>query len=173
MSGPVAIICGSGSLPLEAAREIRQRGGDVFLVGLVGSAGREIEAFPHLWVRLGELGKLFSALKTRQIQQVAFLGAVMRPDLGDLIPDWGAIVRAGEIAKLFRGGDDALMRGLVKLFEGEGFDDGGPERLRAGSIRSAGADRRAGAGRRGAGRHRFRGATVDRHVSVRHRAGRR
>jgi DUF1009 family protein len=123
---PLCLVCGAGGLPLEAAREACANGRDVFLVGLVGSAGREIEAFPHLWVRLGEVGKLFSALKSRGVADVGFLGAVARPDLADLLPDWGAIVRAGEIAKLFRGGDDALLRGVARLFESEGFRIVGP-----------------------------------------------
>ena len=126
MTRPLAIVCGSGTLPLEAAREAASRGRDPFLVGLVGSAGREIEAYPHLWVRLGEIGKLLGAVRARGVQEMAFLGAVTRPELGDLLPDWGAVVRAGEIAKLFRGGDDALLRGVAQLFEGEGFRIVGP-----------------------------------------------
>jgi DUF1009 family protein len=126
LSRPLAIVCGSGTLPVEAAREAASRGRDPFLVGLVGSAGKEIEAFPHLWVRLGEVGKLLAAVRARGVQEMAFLGAVTRPELGDLLPDWGAVVRAGEIAKLFRGGDDALLRGVAQLFEGEGFRIVGP-----------------------------------------------
>jgi UDP-2,3-diacylglucosamine hydrolase len=126
VKAPFCLVCGAGKLPLEAAREARAAGREPFLVGLVGSAEREIEAFPHLWVRLGEVGKLFSALKTRGVAEVGFLGAVTRPDLADLLPDWGAIVRAGEIAKLFRGGDDALLRGVAGLFESEGFRVVGP-----------------------------------------------
>lgn len=126
MSRPFAIVCGSGTLPLEAAREASLCGRDPFLVGLVGSAGKEIEAFPHLWVRLGEVGKLLAAVRARGIEEMAFLGAVTRPELGDLLPDWGAVVRAGDIARLFRGGDDALLRGVAQLFEGEGFRIVGP-----------------------------------------------
>ena len=134
MSAPLAIVCGSGGLPLEAAREVRNSGREAFLVGLVGSAPREIEAYPHLWVRLGEVGKLIAALRARNVQEMAFLGAVARPDLADLLPDWGAIVRAGEIAKLFRGGDDMLLRGVAQLFEGEGFRILGPREYAPGLL---------------------------------------
>lgn len=134
MTAPLAIVCGSGGLPLEAAREVRNSGREAFLVGLVGSAPREIEAYPHLWVRLGEVGKLISALRSRKVKEMAFLGAVMRPELGDLLPDWGAIVRAGEIAKLFRGGDDMLLRGVARLFEGEGFRILGPREFAPGLL---------------------------------------
>jgi hypothetical protein len=126
LSRPLAIVCGAGGLPLEAAQEARNNGREPFLVGLSGSAGRQIESYPHLWVRLGEVGKLFSALHARNVEDVAFLGAVARPEFGDLMPDWGAIQRAGEIAKLFRGGDDTLSRGVARLFEAEGFRIVGP-----------------------------------------------
>ena len=42
----------------EAARTAKANGRDVFLVGLVGSASPEIERFDHIWVKIGELGKL-------------------------------------------------------------------------------------------------------------------
>ena len=34
-----------------------------FLVGIVGAADPAIEAFAHVWVRIGEVGKLFSTLR--------------------------------------------------------------------------------------------------------------
>jgi UDP-2,3-diacylglucosamine hydrolase len=126
MSAGFCLVCGAGDLPLEAAREAAAAGRAPFLVGLVGSAERGVEAYPHIWVRLGEVGKLLSALKTRGIAEVGFLGAVARPELADIVPDWGAILRAGEIAKLFRGGDDALLRGVARLFESEGLRVVGP-----------------------------------------------
>ena len=49
MSGaaPLAILCGGGALPLEAAREAAAAGRAPFLIGLVGSASPEIAAFPQ------------------------------------------------------------------------------------------------------------------------------
>ena len=171
MTRPLAIVCGSGTLPLEAAREASLHGRDPFLVGLVGSAGKEIEAFPHLWVRLGEVGKLLAAVRARGVEEMAFLGAVTRPELGDLLPDWGAVVRAGEIAKLFRGGDDALLRGVAQLFEGEGFRIVGPRDFAPGLLAPKGEIVGPRARRGGARRHRFRRPAAWRHVAVRHRAG--
>jgi len=61
---------------LEAARLARLNGREVFLIGIAGSASPEIEAFPHIWLRLGELGKFFAALAERGVEDVAILGAV-------------------------------------------------------------------------------------------------
>jgi len=118
---PLAILCGGGSLALEAARLARESGREVFLIGIVGWASAEIEAFPHIWVRLGEVGKLFAALRERSIADMAIIGSVRRPELSDLWLDWGVIKRAREIARLFRGGDDGLLNGVARLLEREGL----------------------------------------------------
>ncbi len=124
---PLAILCGGGGVALEAARLAQARGREVFLVGLVGSASGEIEALPHIWVRLGELGKLFGALREREIEDMAILGAVRRPEFADVKLDWGAVKRAAEIARIFRGGDNSLLAGVARIFESEGLKIVGPK----------------------------------------------
>ena len=68
-------------------------------------------------MRLGELGKLFAALRERAIADMAIIGSVRRPEFSDLRLDWGAIKRAREIARLLRGGDDGLLHGVARLLE--------------------------------------------------------
>ncbi len=92
---PLGIVCGRGLLPAEAAEIARARGRQVFLVGLAGSAGPEIEAFDHVWVKLGELGKMLKALQSRGVEDCAMLGAVARPEFSDIRLDWGAISSLG------------------------------------------------------------------------------
>lgn len=117
----LAILCGAGSFPLEVAADARKAGRDPFLVGLVGSSDAAIESYPHVWVRIGEVGKLFAALKGRGVTELAMVGAVARPEFSDLRLDWGAIRRAGELAQLFRRGDNGLLVGLAAIFEREGL----------------------------------------------------
>ena len=57
-SGPLAILCGAGAFPLEVAGEARRAGREPFLIGVVGATDSAIEAYPHVWVRMGEVGKL-------------------------------------------------------------------------------------------------------------------
>jgi DUF1009 family protein len=106
---PLAILCGGGAIALEAAQLARRNGREVFLIGMAGSASIDIETFPHIWIKLGEVGKLLGALRDRGIVEMAILGSVSRPEFADIKLDWGAIKRAGEIAKLFRGGDNNLL----------------------------------------------------------------
>jgi UDP-2,3-diacylglucosamine hydrolase len=118
---PLGILCGGGALPLEAAREARANGREIFLIGLVGSASSDIEAYDHVWVKIGELGKLIDALNARGVDDLALLGPVARPEFADIKFDWGAVKRAGDIAKLFVGGDNTLLQGVAGLLEREGL----------------------------------------------------
>ncbi|RBP09707.1 hypothetical protein DFR50_12152 [Roseiarcus fermentans] len=117
---PLAILCGAGAFPLEVAADARKGGRDPFLVGVVGSSDAAIEAYPHVWVRIGEVGKLFAALEGRGVKEMAMVGAIARPEFADLRLDWGAVRRAAELAQLFRRGDNGLLVGLAAIFEREG-----------------------------------------------------
>jgi DUF1009 family protein len=120
VSPPLAILCGAGAFPLEVAGEARRAGREPFLVGVVGATDSAIEAYPHVWVRMGEVGKLFAALKGRAIAEMVIVGAMTRPEFADLRLDWGAVKRAAGLAQLFRRGDNGLLAGLAAIFEGEG-----------------------------------------------------
>ncbi len=117
---PLAILCGAGAFPLEVAVEARRAGRDPFLIGVVGSTDAAIEAFPHIWLRMGEVGKLFAALRERAIGDMVMIGAMTRPEFADLRLDWGAVKRVAELAQLFRRGDNGLLVGLAGVFEREG-----------------------------------------------------
>ena len=81
---PLAILAGGGAFPLEVAGEARRAGREPFMVGVVGATDPAIEAYPHVWVRMGEVGKLFAALKDRAIAEMVIIGAMTRPELADL-----------------------------------------------------------------------------------------
>jgi UDP-2,3-diacylglucosamine hydrolase len=119
-SGPLAILCGAGAFPLEVAGEARRAGREPFLVGIVGATDSAIEAYPHVWVRIGEVGKLFAALRGRAIAELVIIGAMTRPELADLRVDWGAVKRAAGLAQMFRRGDNGLLAGIAEIIEREG-----------------------------------------------------
>ncbi len=117
---PLAVLCGAGACPLEVAADARSAGREPFLIGVVGSSDPAIEAYPHVWLRIGEVGKLFTALKERAIGEMVIVGAMSRPDFADLRLDWGAVKRAAELAQLFRRGDNGLLIGLAAIIERQG-----------------------------------------------------
>lgn len=117
---PLAILCGAGAFPLEVAADAARAGRPPFLIGIVGTSAHGVEAYPHAWVRMGEVGKLFAALKGRGIGEIVLIGAFVRPEFADLRLDWGAVKKATELAALFRRGDNGLLVGLAAIFEREG-----------------------------------------------------
>jgi UDP-2,3-diacylglucosamine hydrolase len=117
---PLAILCGGGDFPIQVAQAALQQGRNPVMVGVVGAADERIEAFPHFWVHMGEVGKLFRSLKERNIGEIAIVGAMTRPEFADLRLDWGALRRLAGLASLFRGGDNRLLVGIAGFFEKEG-----------------------------------------------------
>ena len=69
---------------------------------------------------MGEVGKLFGALRARAIAEMVIIGAMARPELADLRLDWGAVKRAAGLAQLFRRGDNGLLAGIAAIIEREG-----------------------------------------------------
>jgi UDP-2,3-diacylglucosamine hydrolase len=118
---PLAIVCGGGDLPTLFAEAAVAVGRAPFLVGVVGSADARIERFPHLWLKLGEMGKFIDALAQRGIVDVAAVGPIKRPEFSEIRFDFGALKRLPGLAALFVGGDNHLLAGVARLLEKEGL----------------------------------------------------
>ena len=136
---PLAILCGGGDLPIQAALSAQRNGSSPFLVGIAGAADKRIEAWPHAWVRLGEIGKLLRLLSERGTKHLAIIGGLDRPELSDLRLDWGAIKRLPDLVGLFRGGDNHLLTGVVRFLEAEGLIIVGVDTIAPDLVAAAGA----------------------------------
>ena len=120
MSNGVALICGAGAFPIAAARAAQARGEQVFLLGLRGVAGPEIEAFPHAWLGIGQLGRAFEEIAARDIAKVCLIGGLKRPEFTDLRLDWGGIKRIPEIVRFLQGGDNHVLKGVINSSKARG-----------------------------------------------------
>jgi DUF1009 family protein len=121
MPGPVAIIAGSGTLPLHVAASARRAGHAVFVALLAGSAdAADYDGFDHQTFGLGQFGALSKALTSRGILKAAFIGAVVRPGITDIRPDMGLIRHWQTITAAFRKGDDGLLSAVVDILEAHG-----------------------------------------------------
>jgi len=121
MSDSLGVIAGGGALPRRVVEACRARGRDVFVVALEGQTDAEtVEAVPHLWVRLGAVGKALKALRRAGCREIVLAGPVSRPSFSELRPDVTAaraLARIGARAL----GDDGLLRAVIGLLEEEGF----------------------------------------------------
>ena len=91
MSMKVGLIAGDGNFPLEVAKSIYQQEKKVFIIALKGSASKNIEQYPHLWIRLGQIGKAIKALKENHCEELIIIGGVKKPNVWFLNPDFGAL----------------------------------------------------------------------------------
>lgn len=117
----LGIVAGGGELPLAVATAAQTAGRAVFVVALAGSADAAIEAFPHVWVGLGEAGKTIKALKAAGCADMLMVGKLQRPKFSELKFDAKGMMVAARIAAAARDGDNAILDAVTALFLAEGF----------------------------------------------------
>lgn len=120
--GPLALICGGGSLPLAVADLVGARGRKVLLFPLRGFADPNEFANrdPH-WVHLGQFGTVARIARANGCRDIVCLGSVVRPSLWQLRPDFFTLKVLPQVAKAFRGGDDHLLSSVGRVIERHGF----------------------------------------------------
>lgn len=119
---PIGIVAGSGALPVEAARAISGRGGRVHVAMVDGLADGSLAEYPHTVVNWAQVGRTISAFRAAGVRDVIMLGATGRPKFREARPDLGFLKALPSILKFLNaGGDDAVLRGLIALFERNGL----------------------------------------------------
>jgi DUF1009 family protein len=120
--GPLAIICGGGSLPFAIADAALRQGRSIVLFALRGFADpARVKAYPHHWGGLGQFGRFRRLARDEGCREVVFIGSAVRPTLMQLWPDLATLRLMPRIVKMFRGGDNHLMSGMMEIFEEHGF----------------------------------------------------
>jgi len=117
----LGLIAGGGGLPVAIAEACRAAGRPYFVIRLKGMADAALGAHPGEDVGLAELGRCLKALKEAGCDTVCFAGNVRRPDFAALKPDLKGLKHLPVIVAAARKGDDALLRAVLEVFEGEGF----------------------------------------------------
>ena len=117
MSKTLAILAGYGALPqiLAAANP------DALFVSFEGVAV-EVPTQRHFAASFNQFGALFDALRHAGISTVSFAGAMTRPALDPSKFDAKTMALAPRLMAAMAGGDDGLLRDIIAVFEGEGFE---------------------------------------------------
>lgn len=122
MRGALGIIAGGGELPKAVAEAARGDGRTVFVVALTGSgAGDWVEAFSHVFLSPGEPGRAIKALSGAGVKDLLLAGKLERPKFSELKLDARGMMVLPRVIAAAAKGDDALLRTMVTIFEGEGF----------------------------------------------------
>jgi DUF1009 family protein len=118
---PLGILAGSGQLPLAIAAAASASGRRVHIVGIDGFAADEIGQYSHERVNLGQVGRMIRSFQRAGCTDLIIGGALRRPNLWALKIDSGFFRSIGTVLKLTRGGDDSVLRRVVRFFEAQGF----------------------------------------------------
>lgn len=117
----LSIIAGGGYIPAHLARACEAQGVEVFIVAFEGQTDKSlVDGRDHIWTRIGATGEVFSALRSRGIQDLVLIGGMRRPNWKQIKPDLktlGFLAKAG--VKML--GDDGLLSSLRQFLEAENF----------------------------------------------------
>ena len=120
--GPLAVICGGGSLPFAVADAVVKRGRGVVMFAIQGWADEErIVGYRHHWASFGRFGWFCRTARAEGCRDVVFIGSLVRPAIWQLRFDLTTLRLLPRIFRIFRGGDDHLLSGIARIFEEHGF----------------------------------------------------
>lgn len=113
-----AIIAGAGGLPALLARAMQGQGAEFAIYQVAGFAMDNPDALPVEEFMIERLAMLFQRMGQDGIDQVVFAGAITRPNLNpEMIDPQTAQQVLPHLLPLFQQGDDALLRGVIAVFE--------------------------------------------------------
>jgi UDP-2,3-diacylglucosamine hydrolase len=119
---PLAMICCGGTIPFAVADVVQRQGRRVVLFACRGWADpTEVERFPHHWIAVAQLGRFCRLARNEGCHEVVFIGTLVRPAFTQLRLDWGTVRALPQIWRAYRGGDNHLLSGVARIFEGLGF----------------------------------------------------
>ena len=119
----LGLVAGGGAVPLQVAAAARASGRDVFAVVIEGWADpADYAHLPHLAIRLGAVGEAIEVLRARGIRQLVMCGTARRPSFLSIRPDAGMARLLVKIGRAAWQGDDGLLKAVVRVLEGEGFE---------------------------------------------------
>jgi len=119
---PVAIVCGAGRFPFAVADAVMRRGRRVVLLALAGWADpKEVERYPHHWVRLAQVGHMHRLAQRDGCRDLVFIGALTRPPISQLRVDFTTLRLLPRIIAAYKGGDDHLLSRAGRIIEQFGY----------------------------------------------------
>jgi DUF1009 family protein len=116
MSGKLAILAGGGALPVALA----DAAPDALCISFAGVA-HQLGNRPRQH-KFEHLGSVFQDLRANGVTQVTFGGSMSRPPLDPAEFDSMMMSLAPRLLAGMQGGDDALLRLVIQIFEDQGFE---------------------------------------------------
>ena len=135
----LGILSGGGALPARIIKTCEDIGRDVFVLAFEDQTDPEtVDGTSHAWVRLGAAGDAIDLLHNAGVKDVVMAGAIRRPTLAALRPDFRAARLFAKLGVAMLGDDKLLSAVVRELEEQEGFRVVGLESLLPNSLAGSG-----------------------------------
>lgn len=120
----VAVIAGSGRLPVNVAEGLKAQGHEPFIVLIEGEAdaGSGLEKLKHRTVALEDAGRVRGLLRQEKITHVVLAGGIARrPSLSSYRLSFGLLAVLPRLARALTRGDDGMLKLLIEHIEAAGM----------------------------------------------------
>lgn len=115
--GRLAIVAGSGQLPLYVAAAAREMGENPFIVRLRDDSSFDWSGFDNAVISVGDVAGLGRLLRENRVDRVVLSGGVARrPEWREIRPTIGIVLKLPSIVRtLLSGGDDTVLQMVIKI----------------------------------------------------------
>lgn len=118
----LAIIAGGGLLPRYVAEAARARGESPYILSLRDESAEDWAGFDHEIISIGNYAGIGAAFRKHDIGRAVLSGWVRRrPEWRDIHAPFKALLAVPSVVRtLLKGGDDTVLRMVIRLIEAEG-----------------------------------------------------
>ena len=118
----LAIIAGGGQLPRYVAEAAKARGESPYILALTNESADDWSGFDHEVISIGNYAGIGAAFRRHGIGRAVLTGWVRRrPEWRDIHAPFKALLAVPSVVRtLLRGGDDTVLKMVIRLIESEG-----------------------------------------------------
>ncbi len=120
----IGIIAGSGGFPFEINESLCRAGHEPFIVCLRGFVSPRDDALKntrHAWADMLDPKRIITLLRENHVERVILGGGVARPGPMALLSVYAFFRNRDELRRIVSGGDDRILRGVIRLLEEHDF----------------------------------------------------
>ncbi len=126
----MAIVAGSGRLPVHVAESLAARGTPPFVVMMAGEADQDLSSYDHTTLALEAIAELGGVLRRAGATHVVFAGGISRrPKVSAMRPSLSLLRFLPRVLAGLARGDDGALRTLAATLEAQGFKVVGAHRI--------------------------------------------
>ena len=124
---PIALLAGRGDLPRALIHVFQNQNRPFVVLAFKGQTEEALlKEAPHIWLHFGEIGKALSYMKENNIQEIVMAGAISRPAMSEIRPDWEGVKWLAKIGSKALG-DDNILKLVIDMIVERGYRVVGPD----------------------------------------------